>query len=134
MTSPSSSGEGTRPLGIQVVAAVATFYAMSGSLIAATLLLRGGGRPLPLLIASALLAASAGSAALATWRLERRAPVWLLVCGLCGAALCLLLPAALEPGSGGSLQSVWRSAILAAVLFVMFMLLLAGYVRSVGRR
>ena len=132
MTSP-PSGEGLRPLGLQVVAAVATFYAMSGSLIAATLLLRGGGRPLPLLIASALLAASAGTAALSTWRRERRAPVWLVLCGLCGAALCLLLPASLEPGAGGSLGGVWRSAIMAAVLFVLFMGLLAGYVRSLAR-
>jgi hypothetical protein len=118
-----------RPISVQVVAAIATFYAMAGSLVAAVLVSRGGGRPIWLTIAAAALALTAGSAALSTWRLERHAPIWLLICSVCGATFCLLLPASLQPGAGGSVREVWRAAITAAVLFIAFMGLLSMYMK-----
>ena len=119
-----------RPFGIQLLAALLTFYAMSGVLLALTAATtRAPGLRWPLVAAAgALFALSAGSAALATWRLERRAPALLRACGLVGLGACLAMPLALG-GAAGDARSIWRAAIAGGVLFLLFLLLVAHYVR-----
>jgi hypothetical protein len=79
--------------------------------------------------AAALFAVVAGSAALATWRLERRAPLWLVACGLCGAGLMAAIPLAsrLPPSA---LEDAWRAAALGGALFLAFMVVAAVYLRA----
>ena len=79
--------------------------------------------------AAALFGVVAGSAALATWRLERRAPLWLIACGLCGAGLMAAIPLASRlPQS--ALHDAWRAAVLGGALFLAFMLVAAVYLRA----
>jgi hypothetical protein len=118
-----------RPLGIQLLAALLTFYAMSGVLLALTAATtRAPGLRWQLVVAAgALFALSTGSSALAVWRLERTAPALLRLCGLVGLAVCLAMPLALGPA--GDAGAVWRAAVAGGVLFLLFLLLVAQYVR-----
>ena len=120
-----------RSLGPRLIAALLAVYAMGGVLLAAAML--SGRDPRfqwgMLAGAAALFAVVAGSAALATWRLERRAPLWLIACGLCGAGLMAAIPLAsqLPPGA---LHDAWRAAALGAALFLAFMAVAAVYLRA----
>ena len=85
------------------------------------------------LVATAALvfAVAAGAATLSVWRIEKKGPLLLIVCGVVGSALCIALPAAapadaLAPG-------MWRAAVQGAVLIFAFLLLAAWYVRNVVR-
>ena len=119
------------PFTIQLIAALVTFYAICGFLLAAMMASSRDPRLRweLLFVAGAGLGISAGAAALASWRLERHAPALLAVCGLVGAGLCLALPlsAPLIAATG----DMWRAASLGAVLFLAFLLLAAFYVRQV---
>jgi len=82
-------------------------------------------------VAAAAFAIASGATTLAVWRVEKKAPMQLVACGVLGSALCLALPAAapaesLAPG-------MWRTAIQGAVLILAFLLLAAWYVRNVVR-
>lgn len=79
--------------------------------------------------AAALFAVVAGSSALATWRLERRAFAWLIACGLCGAGLMLVIPLTTELPPDAS-HAAWRAAAIGGVLFLAFMLVAAAYLRA----
>jgi hypothetical protein len=119
-----------RPFGIQLLAALLTFYAMSGVLLALTAgTTRAPGLRWSIVTAAgALFALSAGASALAVWRLERRAPLLLRVCGVVGLGACLAMPLALG-GAAGDPRPVWRAAVAGGVLFLLFLLLVARYVR-----
>lgn len=120
------------PLGIQLLALLLACYAMAG--VAVGVVLPRAHVPFrrPLLLgAAAALIVTAGSAALATWRLERRAPAWLVACGLAGAAFSLALAFAWPPWM--LTREVWAAAILGAVMFVAFLGIAAVYVRLVLR-
>jgi hypothetical protein len=123
-----------RPLGIQLLAALLTAYTIGGFLLAFSVGTTHDERYRWWLIVGAgcTFAIASGVSALAVWRVERRAPLMLIICGVLGASLCLALPAAapanqLAPG-------MWRSAIQGAVLILAFLLLAAWYVRNVVRR
>jgi hypothetical protein len=127
-------GMPTRPIGIQLLAALLTMYTMAGFLLAGRMITEQDARYRWWLIAISGVAfgLACGAAALAVWRLERRAPVVLVVCAVVGSALCVTLPAAapadvLPPG-------MWRAAIQGAVMILAFLLLAAWYVRNVLRR
>jgi hypothetical protein len=77
----------------------------------------------------ALFAIVTGSAALATWRLERRAPALMLACGVCGAGLMAAIPAA-SPLPPGAARDAWQAAVLGGVLFLAFMVVAAAYLRA----
>jgi hypothetical protein len=82
-------------------------------------------------VAAAAFAIASGATTLAVWRVEKRAPMLLVACGILGSGLCLALPAAapadaLAPG-------MWRAAIQGAILIFAFLLLAAWYVRNVIR-
>ena len=82
-------------------------------------------------VAAGAFAIASGATTLAVWRVEKKAPMLLVACGVLGSALCLALPAAapaesLAPG-------MWRTAIQGAVLILAFLLLAAWYVRNVVR-
>ena len=120
-----------RPFGVRLLAALLALYAMAGVLLAAAML---AGRDtrfnwVALAAAAALFAGSAGAAALAAWRLERRAPAWALACGVCGAALALVLPAAAPPPAGGGGRDAWTAAATGAALFLAFLVAVAAYLR-----
>ncbi|HEY9427967.1 MAG TPA: hypothetical protein VIR34_12495 [Gemmatimonadaceae bacterium] len=121
----------TRALGPRLIAALLAFYAMGGILLAAAMI--SGRDPRfrwgALAAAAAVFAVVAGTAALATWRLERRAPAWAIACGICGAGLMAFIPVAsrLPPGA---LHDAWRAAVLGGVLFLAFMLVAAAYLRA----
>ena len=120
------------PFGIQLLALLLACYAMAAVALAAVLPsvrlpLR---RPLLLGTAAALIV-TAGSAALSTWRLERRAPAWLVACGLAGAAFSLSLAFALPPYM--LTREIWAAAILGAFMFIAFLGIAAVYVRLVLR-
>ncbi|HUQ83649.1 MAG TPA: hypothetical protein VM076_21030 [Gemmatimonadaceae bacterium] len=123
----------TRRRGITLLAALLTIYTMAGFLLALRVWTEQDERYRWWLIATAALAfaVASGVTTLAVWRVERKAPALLVVCGALGSALCLALPAAapadtLAPG-------MWRSAIQGAVLILVFLLLAAWYVRNVVR-
>ena len=118
---------------MQLLAALLTVYTMAGFLLAVRMLTEHDDRSRWWLVAIASLAfaVAAGVATLAVWRVEKRGPLLLVVCGVVGSALCIALPAAapadvLAPG-------MWRAAIQGAVLIFAFLLLAAWYVRSVVR-
>lgn len=115
--------------GMKLLAALLAVYAMSGVLLALTMLTHRDPRLRWDLLAAggALFAISAGSSALALWRVQRRTPIWLSLCGVLGAAFCLLLPFAAV--GVPATREVWQSAITGAVLFLAFLLLAALYVR-----
>ena len=117
------------PFGLKLLAALLAVYAMAGVLLAVTMITARDPRLRWALLAagSAVFALSAGSSALALWRGERRAPAWLVACGVLGAALCLLLPIATigVPAT----PAMWRTAALGAVLFLAFLLVSALYAR-----
>ena len=122
-----------RRRGITLLAALLTVYTMAGFLLALRVWSERDERYRWWLIAAAALAfaIASGVTTLAVWRVERKAPALLVVCGALGSALCLALPAAvpadtLAPG-------MWRSAIQGAVLILVFLLLAAWYVRNVVR-
>jgi hypothetical protein len=123
----------TRPIGIQLLAALLTIYTMAGFLLA----IRTGANPDEryrwwiIVVAAAAFAIASGAATLAVWRIEKRAPLALVICGALGAALCIALPAALP--SGTLAPGMWRAAIQGAVLILAFLSLAAWYVRNVVR-
>ncbi len=120
------------PLGIQLLAFLLASYAMAG--VAVIALLPAVHLPLrrPLLLATAgALIVTAGSGALATWRLERRAPVWLVACGVAGGAFSLSLALAWPPWMAS--REIWAAAIMGALMFVAFLSIAAVYVRLVLR-
>lgn len=120
-----------RSLGPRLIATLLAFYAMGGILLAAAMI--SGRDPrfrwAALAAAAALFAIVAGSAALATWRLERRAPAWAIACGICGAALMAFIPVASRLPSG-ALHDAWRAAAFGGVLFLAFMFVAAVYLRA----
>jgi hypothetical protein len=123
----------TRRRGITLLAALLAIYTMAGFLLALRVWTEKDERYRWWVIATAALAfaVASGVTTLAVWRVERKAPVLLVVCGVLGSILCLALPAAvpaqtLAPG-------MWRSAIQGAVLILLFLLLAAWYVRNVVR-
>lgn len=120
-----------RSLGPRLIATLLAVYAMGGVLLAAAML--SGRDPRfqwgALGGAAALFAVVAGTSALATWRLERRAPAWLIACGLCGAVLMVAIPLASELPPDAS-HDAWRAAALGGALFLAFMLVAAAYLRA----
>jgi hypothetical protein len=124
----------TRPIGIQLLAALLTIYTMGGFLLAGRMAAEQDPRYRWWLIAiaGAAFAVACGASALAVWRLERRAPLLLVICGAVGSALCVTLPAAAP--NGALPPGMWRAAIQGAVLILAFLLLAAWYVRNVIRR
>ena len=125
-----------RPFLMQVLAALLTFYAMTGVWLAMTML--GGRDPrfhwAPLAIGGVAFAISAGAAALSVWRVESRAPMVLTFCAAVGAILCAAMPAAVRGAM--ATRNIWLSAIGGGLLFAAFLLLAARYIklyqRSVG--
>lgn len=123
-----------RPFGIQLLAALLTAYTIGGFTLAIRVSSNQDERYRWWLIAAVAVAfaIACGTTTLAVWRVERRAPWWLVACATLGSLLCLSLPAAvardaLAPG-------MWRAAIQGAVMILAFLLLAAWYVRSVVRR
>lgn len=123
-----------RPIGIQLLAALLTVYTMGGFLLAGRMAAEQDERYRwwMVAIAGGAFGIACGVSALAVWRLERRAPLLLVLCGALGSALCVTLPAAapddvLPPG-------MWRAAIQGALLILAFLLLAAWYVRNVIRQ
>ena len=119
-----------RPFGVQLLAALLTWYAMAGFFIAASLV---SGRPDQLrweIVAGAalLFAIASGLAARSVWSLASSAPRWLVACGIAGAALCVVLVSSMDTPAGESRGDMWRAAIIGAVLFVAFLALAARYV------
>ena len=124
----------SRPLGIQLLAALLTIYTMGGFLLALGVstareeryrwwwLIAG---------ASVAFAVACGATTLAVWRIDRKAPWLLVACGSLGCSLFLTLPAAAPSGSVP--PGMWRAAIQGAVLILAFLLLAAWYVRTVVR-
>jgi hypothetical protein len=123
----------TRPLGIQLLAALLTIYTMAGFLLAARMAAEHDDRYRWWLIAAAAsaFAIACGLTTLSVWRLGRRAPPLLVACGALGSVLCIALPAAAPPDALA--PGMWRAAIQGAVLILAFLLLAAWYVRSVVR-
>jgi hypothetical protein len=122
-----------RPFTVQLIAVLVTFYALCGFLLGAAMASSRDPRFRweLLLVAGVALGISAGAAALSSWRLERRAPALLALCGVVGAALCLALP--LSAPSVAATGEMWRAAALGAALFLAFLLLAALYVRQLLR-
>jgi hypothetical protein len=125
-----------RPFVIQALAGLLTFYAMAGVWLAMTM---GSNRDprfhwIPLVIGGLAFAVSAGLAALAVLRLERRGPTMLMVCALIGATLCIAMPAAVRDTV--ITRDMWLAAIAGGLLFAAFLLLAARfirlYLRSIG--
>jgi len=123
-----------RPIGIQLLAALLTMYTMAGFLLAGRMVTEQDERYRWWLVAisGAAFAVACGAAALAVWRLERRAPTVLVVCAVVGSALCVALPAAAP--SDVLPAGMWSAAIQGAVMILAFLLLAAWYVRNVLRR
>lgn len=120
-----------RPFGIQILGAVLTLYAMAGVALGASML---ADRPpevqwAAVAAASALFAFGSGTAALTVWRLDRRAPAWVLGCGVLGLGLCLVLPAAAPTEVARTGGGMWRTALTGGLLFLAFLALAALYVR-----
>ena len=113
----------------QVLAGLLTFYAMAGVWLA---MVMGTARNeafhwLPLTAGGLAFALSAGTAALAVWNQERRAPLALSICALVGATLCSVMPAAARGEHVP--RDTWMLAIGGGLLFAAFLLLAAKYVR-----
>ena len=118
---------------MQLLASLLTVYTMAGFLLAVRMVTEHDERYRWWMVAVAALAfaVAAGIATLAVWRVEKKAPLLLVACGVVGSVLCIALPAAapaeaLAPG-------MWRAAIQGAVLILAFLLLAAWYVRNVVR-
>jgi hypothetical protein len=113
----------------RLIAALLTVYALGGFWIAARMVTDRDPRFQwgLLAAAAAIFGLWAGSAALAMWRASARAPAALAGCGVIGALLCVALPATAPAES--ATREMWRGAILSGVLFCVFCLLLAWYVR-----
>ena len=123
-----------RPIGIQLLAGLLTIYTMGGFVLAGRVAMEQDERYRWWLIAvaAATFGIVCGVSALAVWRLEVRAPLLLIACGVVGSAVCIALPAA---APGGVLPpGMWRAAIQGAVLILAFLLLAAWYVRNVLKR
>ena len=118
-----------RPFLIQALAALLTFYAMTGVWLAMTM--AGSRDPrlhwVPLLVGGAAFGISAGLAAITVWRREQRGPVMLMVCAVVGATLCSAMPAAVRGAVHD--RSTWLAAAGGGLLFAAFLLLAARYVR-----
>lgn len=130
---PSNRVTLTRPLGIQLLAALLTIYTMSGFLLAMRVVIDHDDRYRWWMIvaAGAAFAIASGAATLAVWRVEKRGPLLLVGCGALGSILCLTLPAAVP--SDVLAPGMWRAAIQGALLILAFLLLAAWYVRNVIR-
>lgn len=120
------------PLGIQLLALLLACYAMAAVAVAVILPTVRVPFRRPVLLGTAVtLVVTAGSAALSTWRLERRAPAWLVACGIAGGAFSIGLALAWPPWMLS--REIWAAAILGAVMFVAFLSVAAVYVRLVLR-
>ncbi len=117
------------PLGFRVLAALLTWYALSGFTIAVLVLTR----PQPALDwrilagAGIFLGVTTGTAALAVWRRERRALPTLLISAFAAVVFCLALPLSLPRVH--VTRGTWITAILGAVMFAAFLCVAAIYVR-----
>jgi len=122
-----------RPIGIQLLAALLTIYTMAGFLLAIWMATEQDQRYhwWMIAIASAAFAVASGASTLAVWRVENRAPLFLVGCGALGSVLCLALPAAIPDEALAA--GMWRAAIQGAVLILAFLSLAAWYVRNVVR-
>ena len=122
-----------RPIGIQLLAALLTIYTMAGFLLAIRTMIERDDRYRWWLIAVAAVgfALASGVATQAVWRVQKRAPLLLVVCGALGSALCLALPAAVPDAALA--PGMWRAAIQGAALLFAFLSLAAWYVRNVIR-
>jgi hypothetical protein len=131
--SPSNRVTLTKPLGIQLLAALLTIYTMAGFLLAIRVVIEHDDRYRwwMIVVAGVSFAIASGAATLAVWRVEKRAPLLLVACGTLGSILCLTLPAAVPPDVLA--PGMWRAAIQGAVLILAFLLLAAWYVRNVVR-
>ena len=113
----------------QILAGLLTFYAMAGVWLAMVMATARNEafHWLPLALGGGAFALSAGVAALEVWNQARRAPLALTVCGIVGAVLCSVMPAAARgvPIAGDT----WMVAIGGGLLFAAFLLLAARYVR-----
>jgi hypothetical protein len=123
----------SRPLGIQLLAALLTIYTMGGFLLALRVSTAQDERYRWWLIAgaSSAFAVACGATTLAVWRIDRKAPWLLVACGSLGSILFLTVPAA-APSESVS-PGMWRAAIQGAILILAFLLLAAWYVRNVVR-
>ena len=123
----------TRPVGIQLLAALLTIYTMAGFLLAIRMVTERDDRyRWEVIVAAAVaFAIGSGAATLAVWRIEKRAPLLLVACGALGSVLCLSLPAAVP--TAALAPGMWRAAIQGALLILAFLLLAAWYVRNVVR-
>lgn len=121
----------TRFIGPRLIAVLLALYAMGGVLLASMMVVDRDPRFQwgALAAAAALFALVAGSAALTTWRIERRAPAWALASGICGAGLMTVIPLASELPPDAA-HDVWRAAALGGVLFLIFMMVAAAYLRA----
>ena len=92
----------TRPIGIQLLAALLTIYTMAGFLLAIRMVTERDDRyRWEVIVAAAVaFAIGSGAATLAVWRIEKRAPLLLVACGALGSVLCLSLPAAVPTEIG----------------------------------
>ena len=118
-----------RPVLFQVLAGLLTFYAMAGVWLAMVMATARNEafHWLPLALGGAAFALSAGIAALSVWNEERRAPLALMICGLVGAVLCSVMPAAAR--GVPIARDTWLVAIAGGLLFAAFLTLAARYVR-----
>jgi hypothetical protein len=118
-----------RPFLIQALAALLTFYAMTGVWLALTM--AGSRDPrlhwVALLVGGAAFAISAGLAALTVWRREKRGPSMLMACAVVGATLCAAMPAAVRGAVHD--RNTWIAAAGGGLLFAAFLVLAAHYVR-----
>jgi hypothetical protein len=121
----------TRFIGPRLIAILLAFYAMGGVLLASVMVANRDPRFRwgALAAVAVLFAVVAGSAALTTWRLERRAPMLAVACGICGAGLMAFIPLASELPPGAA-HDVWKAAALGGVLFLVFMVVAAAYLRA----
>jgi hypothetical protein len=117
------------PLGFRVLAALLTWYALSGFTIAVLVLTR----PQPALDwrilagAGIFLGITTGTAALAVWRRERRSVAALLVSAGAAVVFCVALPLSLPDAY--ATRGTWITAVLGALMFAAFLCVAAWYVR-----
>lgn len=127
------TGTPNRRRGILLLALLLTAYTMAGFLLALHVWTARAEhyRWWIITVAALAFAVACGFTTLSVWRLERRAPALLVLCGTLGGAMALALPAsmtaeALAPG-------MWWTAIQGAVLLFVFLLVAAWHVRNVVR-